>query len=206
VTFHCPPVSSRRRGPTRPEAGFSLVELLATIVVMLVVLGIVTQVVIRSQVVYGQQREHLERRYSTATTIEMMLRLLRQAQDIDVDPDGNGVLDSIRIRADWNPRDGDFEAVPETVPVDAYEDITFTRNGTTIFKWEPDFDADPVAFTDNINQLVFEYFNPAGGAVPNPLTSSDNQLAFVRVTVGTTPVDGQPGVVITSSASVRRLE
>ena len=58
--------------PVRPaprDAGFSLVELLVTMVVMLSVLAVVTQIVVRSNVVYAQQRAHLERRYNTATTV-----------------------------------------------------------------------------------------------------------------------------------------
>jgi prepilin-type N-terminal cleavage/methylation domain-containing protein len=181
----------------RPEAGFSLVELLVTMVVMLAVLAVVTQIVVRSNVVYAQQRAHLERRYNTATTVEMIARLVRQAQSLSTDPDGNGALDSIRIVADWNPRDGDT--------TDAYENIVFSQAGTTLFKREPT-DAATVPFAENVDRLTFAYFNPAGGPVLNPLTVTTSQLAFVTVTVGTPTVDGQPGLVLTSSASVRRLE
>jgi hypothetical protein len=111
--------------------------------------------------------------------------------------DGNGALDSIRIVADWNPRDNDT--------TDPYEDIVFSLAGTTLFKREA-ADAAPIPFAENINQLSFTYFNPAGGPVPNPLTATISQLAFVTITAGTPAVDGQPGLVLTSSASVRRLE
>ena len=200
------PVRARVRRPVRHDAaGFTLVELLVTMVVMLLILGVVAQIVSRSSVVYGQQRDHLERRYSTATSIEMMLRLLRQARSITVDPDGNGLLDSIRVRADFNPRDGDFFPIANTVPVDPYEDIIFTVAGNILFKQEPT-DPAPVAFAENVNLLTFQYFNGAGAVVPNPLVSTQQQLALVNVTVGSPPVDGQPGVLITSSASIRRLE
>jgi prepilin-type N-terminal cleavage/methylation domain-containing protein len=183
--------------PAGREAGFTLVELLVTMVVVLAVLAVVTQIVVRSNVVYAQQRAHLERRYSTATTVEMIARLLRQAQSIETDPDGNGALDSVRIVADWNPRDGDT--------ADAYEDIVFSQTGLTLFKREP-ADAAPVPFAENVNQLSFVYFNPGGGPVLNPLTVTIDQLAFVTVRVATSPVDGQPGLALASSASVRRLE
>lgn len=180
-----------------PAAGFTLVELLVTMVVVLAVLAVVTQIVVRSNIVYAQQRAHLERRYNTATTVEMIARLLRQAQSIETDPDGNSALDSIRIVADWNPRDGDTS--------DAYEDIVFSQAGTTLFKREA-ADAGLIPFAENVNQLTFAYFNPGGGAVLNPLTVTIDQLAFVTVTVGSPPVDGQPGLALASSASVRRLE
>lgn len=183
--------------PRDAAAGFSLVELLVTLVVMLAVLATVTQIVVRANVVYAQQRDHYDRRYNTTTSVEMIVRLLRQATVITVDPDGNNQMDSVRIQADWNPRDGD--------PNDPYETITFTRVGTTIFKQEP-ADAAPVAFTDNVEALSFAYFNPAGGAVLNPTAVTQNQLAYVTVSATASAVDGQPGVTVQSSASIRRLE
>ena len=48
--------------------------------------------------------------------------------------------------------------------------------------------------------------HPGGGAVLNPLVATQAQLAFVTVTVRAAPVQGQPGAVLSSSASIRRLE
>jgi prepilin-type N-terminal cleavage/methylation domain-containing protein len=194
------------RSPLRNAAGFSLPELLVTVVVMLLVLGVVAQFVGRSSVMYAQQRDHMERRYTAATTADIILRLLRQAgtpggampaATVVTDPDGNGVLDSIRIVSDWNPRDGAAD--------DPYEDIQFSVAGNTLFKREP-ADAAPVPFGDNINGLTFAYFNPGGGAVLNPLVATQDQLAYVTMTIRTQAVDGQPGIVLSSSASIRRLE
>lgn len=179
------------------DRGFSLVELLVTMVVILAVLATVTHIFVQSDKVYRQQRSHLDRRSSTAATLDMIVRLLRQAQTITTDPDGNGLLDSVAITADWNPRDGDT--------TDPYEDIRFSAAGGALVKLEP-ADAAPVAFADGITALNFAYFNPAGGAVLNPLAATQAQLAFVTVTVRATPVEGQPGVVLSSSASIRRLE
>jgi prepilin-type N-terminal cleavage/methylation domain-containing protein len=194
------------RSPLRSAAGFSLPELLVTMVVMVLILGVVGQFVSRSSITYAQQRDHMERRYTAATTADIILRLLRQAGrpggampavTLQTDPDGNGLLDSIGIISDWNPHDG--------VPDDPYENIRFTVAGNTLFKQEPT-DLAPVAFADNINGLRFAYFNPGGGAVLNPLVASQNQLAYVTMTITTPAVDGQPGIVLSSSASVRRLE
>ena len=179
------------------DRGFSLVELLVTMVVILAVLATVTQIFIRSDKVYRQQRSQLDRRASTAATLDMIVRLLRQAQTIATDPDGNGLLDSVALTADWNPRDGDT--------TDPYENIRFSAANGALVKLEPT-DAAPVAFADGITSLNFAYFNPAGGAVLNPLVATQAQLAFVTVTVRATAVEGQPGAVLSSSASIRRLE
>jgi prepilin-type N-terminal cleavage/methylation domain-containing protein len=194
------------RSPLRSAAGFSLPELLVTMVVMVLILGVVAQFVSRSSVTYAQQRDHMERRYTAATTADIILRLLRQAGTpggamppvtVDTDPDGNGALDSIGIVSDWNPRDGASD--------DPYEDIVFTVAGNTLFKQEP-ADVAPVPFADNISGLTFAYFNPGGGAVLNPLVATQDQLAYVTMTIRTPAVDGQPGIVLSSSASIRRLE
>lgn len=179
------------------DRGFSLVELLVTMVVILAVLATVTHIFVQSDKVYRHQRAHLDRRYSTTATLDMIVRLLRQAQTIATDPDGNGLLDSVAITADWNPRDGDTG--------DPYEDIRFSAAGGALVKLEPTDDA-PVAFADGITAIDFAYFNPAGGAVLNPLVATQAQLAFVTVTVRAAPVEGQPGAVLSSSASIRRLE
>jgi prepilin-type N-terminal cleavage/methylation domain-containing protein len=179
------------------DRGFSLVELLVTMVVILAVLATVTHIFVQSNNVYRQQRSHLDRRSNTAATLDMIVRLLRQAQTIATDPDGNGLLDSVAITADWNPRDGDSD--------DPYENIRFSAANGALVKLEPT-DAAPVAFADGITAVNFAYFNPAGGAVLNPLVATQAQLAFVRVTVQATPVEGQPGVALSSSASIRRLE
>jgi prepilin-type N-terminal cleavage/methylation domain-containing protein len=194
------------RSPLRSAAGFSLPELLVTVVVMLLVLGVVTQFVTRSSITYAHQRDHMERRYTASTTADMILRLLREvatpggampAVTLQTDPDGNGLLDSIGIISDWNPHDG--------VADDPYENIRFTVAGNTLFKQEPT-DLAPVPFADNINRLTFAYFNPGGGAVLNPLVATQDRLAYVTMTITTPPVDGQPGIVLSSSASIRRLE
>ena len=179
------------------ERGFSLIELLVTMIVILAVLGTVTQIFVQSDKVYRQQRVHLDRRSSTAATVDMIVRLLRQAQTITTDPDGNGLLDSVAITADWNPRDGDT--------TDPYENIRFSVANGALVKREPT-DAAPVPFADGITSLNFAYFNPAGGPVLNPLVATQQQLAFVTVTVQATPVEGQPGARLSSSASIRRLE
>ena len=138
MTSQTPPVdcASSRDG----AAGFSLVELLVTMVVMLAVLGVVAQVVARTSVL-RQQRDldpplhRRDRRDDRAAAAP--------GRDGQPDPDGNGLLDSVGIVSDWNPRDG---------VVDPYEDIEFSVAGNTLFKQEP-ADAAPVAFADDVTGL-----------------------------------------------------
>ena len=79
----------------RGERGAGLTEVLVMSAVMLIVLGIVTQVVIQSNKVYSVQRQLGEARENVSATLDMMVRLVRLAQVVDPDPDGDGALNSI---------------------------------------------------------------------------------------------------------------
>ena len=86
-----------------------------------------------------QQRAALDGRNSAAASVDLLARLLRQSscvsatnvycQAIFPDPDDNGVFDSVRVQADWNPRDGDLN--------DPYEDVLFVVANSTLWKREP---------------------------------------------------------------------
>jgi len=179
------------------ERGVSLTEMMVCCVMIVSVLGIVTQIFIRSSQVYDTQRQYVDAQYSTAAALDMVVRLLRSATMIDPDPDGNGMLDSVRVVSDWNPRDGDTG--------DSYENVTFTTSGGTLFKREPP-DAGPVAFADRVASLSFAYFDPAGNPVATPWLVGQNRLGYLDVTLSTTGVNGRPGVTTSASASVRRTE
>lgn len=182
---------------TSGDAGFTVLELLVTSAVLLVTLGVIAQVLTQSDGVYDTQEERLEARDQAAATLDMLARLVRQARQITPDPDNNGLLDSIRIVADWNPRDGDT--------ADPYETITFTTTNGVLLKQEP-ADAVPVPFADHVASLTFTYLTPAGAPVPNPATVPQAHLGFVTIAVQATPVRGQAGAVYATSASVRRTE
>lgn len=178
------------------ERGFSLVEMLVVTVILVIALGVVTSIFVQGNQLYASQRDYDEARSNASAALDMTVRVLRGAQTLQPDPDGNLAADSIRAVSDWNPRDGDT--------ADAYEDVTFTVAGGTLFKREPT-DAGPVAFADRVEAMTFAYRNSIGALVATPWTALPSQLAFVEVTVRSTPINGAR-VTVTSSASVRRRE
>jgi prepilin-type N-terminal cleavage/methylation domain-containing protein len=180
----------------RSERGFSLIELLVVTVVLIIALGIATQIFVQGNAAYTTQQAYDDARSNAAAALDMTVRLLRSADTIFPDPDGNLAADSIRIVADWNPRDGDT--------ADPYEDVRFTTAGGVLFKQEP-ADAGPVAFAERIASIAFTYRNGAGTLLATPWTAAPAQLALVQVTVQSTPINGL-AVTVTSSASVRRRE
>jgi prepilin-type N-terminal cleavage/methylation domain-containing protein len=188
------------------DAGFSLAEVLVATVVSLIGLGIVTDIFVQSDAVYATQRQYLEARTDAAGALDMIVRLVRQggelsaanpALGVNVDPDGNNAADSIRVVADWNPRNG--------AVTDAYEDVTFTVAGGILFKQEP-ADGAPVPFAEQVNALTFTYRTPDGLLLTTPWTANKRNLAHVTVSLQSTPVNGSPGRTFTSSASIRRRE
>jgi type II secretory pathway pseudopilin PulG len=185
------------------DDGFTLIELLVTSIIMMTVLGIVGRIFADSDRVYRTQRQYVESRGSAAGALEMIVRLIRQAGEtqnphgIWPDPDGNNAWDSIRLVADWNPRNG--------VVTDPYEDVTFTVAGGVLFKREP-ADAAPVPFADRVASLTFSYTSPGGVPVVNPTAVPKAHLGFVNVTLLTTAINNVPGRVFSTSASVRRRE
>ena len=188
------------------ERGMTMVELLVSSAVMLTVLSVSTTVMTRSSTMFTQQRAALDGRNSAAASVDLLTRLLRQSscisatavycQSIFPDWDGNGVFDSVRVRADWNPRDGDLN--------DAYEDVVFAVADGILWKQEPS-DALPVSFGDRVESLRFTYTNQNGGPLANPVARPD-LIGGVNVTIVTTAGRGLPSVTSTSAISLRRIK
>ena len=133
-----------RRTSAGSAGGFALAEVLVTLVVTLVIIGTAVQILVRVGTTYEPQRVRVDARHNARATMDLITRLARVATTIDADPDDNDQYDSIRLSADWNPPNG---------VVDAYEDVTFTIAGNTVFKREPT-DAAPVPIADRIASMA----------------------------------------------------
>ena len=186
------------------ESGVSLIELLITTAILSIVLGIVAQVLAMAQRDYVSQRELVRAQDNGLVALDNLVRLIRMAgndpesvtfQAIDPDPDGNGQLDSIQIRSDWNPADGALD--------DRYENVTFTTSDGSLFVQEPN-DANPIEFLENISSVAFAYFDSDSASIANPIASSD-LIALVQIVLQT-EVTGRDPVAHTSSVSIRSQE
>ncbi|UCC48438.1 MAG: hypothetical protein JSV41_13410 [Gemmatimonadota bacterium] len=92
---------------------------------------------------------------------------------IDPDPDGNGDFDDIRLRADYNPADGDTD--------DPGEDLVFYLRGDTMFV-RPGTGGTEEPYLIGVDSLAFEYFDRDG----DPITDADRAAAralSTRVTI-----------------------
>jgi prepilin-type N-terminal cleavage/methylation domain-containing protein len=178
------------------HAGFTLVELLITSVIFTVILGLVVRIIVQTNSIYRTQRQLIEARDNASVSLDMIVRLVRMASTIDPDPDGDGILNRIRVEADWNPRNG--------VLTDPYETITFWSDGQRLLKQEPT-DAAPVVFADAIQSVTFTYADTNNTTLTNPMASA-SRIAYVTVAVRLTTIEGIPGIALTSAAAVRRTE
>jgi prepilin-type N-terminal cleavage/methylation domain-containing protein len=184
--------------------GFSLVELLIVSTVMLVVLGIISAIVQSVQRNYAQQRPRIEAVSNASAAMDMMVRIILTSGNnpnniasfpSTATPAIVPAANSIRIRSDWNPADGDL--------ADPYEDVEFSTANGVLRKQERSIatpDAQPVPYLDNIESLTFTYLDVNGN-----VTASGNAVARVGIILTTRTPDGNP-MTFTSAASVRRLE
>jgi prepilin-type N-terminal cleavage/methylation domain-containing protein len=166
-----------RPQPTRARAGFTLVELLASLAVLGIVLAATMNTLARAQRSYTQQRD-IAIGQSTMRAAELVVtRVLRGARNdplksgtkgIDPDPRGTGRFDNIRVLSDFNPGDGDA--------ADPLEDIElYVENDTLFVRWQAD--AAPQPMVAPVRSMRFEYFATDGA----PLTTADQIPGATRV-------------------------
>lgn len=190
----------RRFGQAR---GFSLVELLIVTAVMIVVLGMIGSLMITTQRQYMSQQALIDASNNARVGLDLMLRLARVAgnnpeeisfEPIHPDPDGNSQMDSIRLRADWNPIDGDTD--------DAYEDMIFSTSNGVLWIQRPS-DDEPVEFVDRVESLTFSYKDSNGAdIISSDAVANRDSIAYVDIELRTSVPD-VPAMLFKSSAVIR---
>ena len=171
------------------RAGFSLLEILISTVLLMIVMSALggTMVV--------QQRQYISQRYwrradeaarSALAVIETAVRnagsnplqvgtlftSLTPAGELHPNPLNAGQWNNVQVRGDFNPADGDV--------LDLYEDVrVWAANDTMFVRWTAAGAAEPVATP--VRTLTFEYFRHDG--VPVTTLGAIGTATRVRVTV-----------------------
>lgn len=166
----------------RSRSGFSTVGALVTLVLSGLVLGQLLSMVITSQRGFISSNATGSAASSARHAHLALARLLRVAgsdphgisiQGIDPDPLNHGVFDNVRLRADYNPPDGDI--------LDPGEDVTLWLSADTVrVRWGADAPAQPYLF--GVDSLAFEYFDRKGGSI-GEAEKIRSQATSVRLTV-----------------------
>ncbi len=191
----------RRFGQAR---GFSLAELLIVTAVLIVVWGLIGSIMFTIQRQYKSQQALIDASNNARVVLDLMLRLARVAgnapeennhfEPIHPDPDGNSQMDSIRLRADWNPGDGDID--------DAFEDMVFSTSNGVLWIQRP-LDGSPVEFVDRVESLTFAYKDRNGAdIISSDAVANRDSIAYVYIELRTSVPD-VPAMLFKSSAVIR---
>lgn len=192
--------SSRRtrrltsRAPGR--AGFTLAELLVSMTMLTVVMGSVVSVMMQVQRDYSRQKTRDESMTAVRNAELLMSRVFRTAgadpttvgvTGIVAQPNGAG---SVRIRADFNPADGDTN--------DQLEDVTIDLQGQEMrVKWHGA--GAPFTLVSPVSSLTFEYYRRNGTQITN-LAHADSAKR-VKITIASPMTDRNGNTISLRSES-----
>jgi prepilin-type N-terminal cleavage/methylation domain-containing protein len=179
----------RRRAGLR--AGFTLTELLVSMTLLSVVMGSVVSVITQVQRDYTRQRTR-DSSMTAVRSAELLLgRVFRTAGSdptkvgivgITAQPNGAG---SVRVRADFNPADGDVNDDLEDVTVDLVsQELRVQWKGTGA----------PAALVSPVSALTFEYYRRDGTQITD-LAYADSAKR-VRILI-TSPMLNRDGTTST---------
>jgi type II secretory pathway pseudopilin PulG len=179
------------------EAGFSLIELIIVMAIMIVILGVLASVVAGMETNYSQQRSRTEAINNANTAMDMLVRLIRGSGNnlavIGIIPGavgGDGAYHTIRIQSDWNPVDGTTSGV--------LEDVTFSVANSALQIQE---ESNPgLDYVTGIGSVTFTYYDNTNSVIADPVVNS-NRIALVRIDLATA---GSSPMIFTSMAHVRK--
>jgi type IV pilus assembly protein PilW len=181
-----------RAGCRGPAPGFTLVEILVTLMILGTVVSILSTVLISSDRTHRRTARRAEVQAATRQALSLVTTELRQAgADPRIPPLGLvGVVSAdssaVRVRADLNA-DG---AIQTTEPS---EDVTFTYDpGTQRLLRDPGSGAS--AALDHVTDMRFSYFDASNQPLASlPLSASDRALVrSIGVTVTCEDEDSEP--------------
>lgn len=179
------------------EAGFSLVELIIVMGIMILILGLLASVVAGMETNYRQQRPRTEAINSANTAMDMLVRLVRSAGN-NLDDSGiipgpvgaDGAYHTIRIQSDWNPVDGMTSGV--------LEDVTFSVANNALQIQEG---ANPSTdYVTGVASVTFTYYDNTNNVIADPVVNND-RIALVKIDLATA---GSSPMIFTSMAHVRK--
>ena len=169
------------------RGGFTLTELLVSMTLLSVVMGSVVSVMTQVQRDYARQRTRDESLNAVRSAELLLGRIFRTAGSdpnrvgvvgIVAQPNGAG---SVRVRADFNPADGDVNDPLEDVTVDL-------SSGEMRVRWQAGGTITPLVRP--VSGLTFQYFRRDGTQLTN-LASADSAKR-VRIVI-TSPIQNRDG-------------
>jgi hypothetical protein len=164
------------------RAGFSTIGMIVALVLLGLLLAPMLGTILSAQHGFVASRDRARAAGSVRYAHLSLTRFMRLAGSspvglplpgIDPDPDGDGVFNDVRLRADYNPPDGDID--------DAGEDLTFFLRADTMFV-RSGSDGAEEPFLIGVDSLAFEYFDRNGSVIVDPARISPRAMT-VEVTI-----------------------
>jgi type II secretory pathway pseudopilin PulG len=151
----------------RGSAGFSTLGMIVALVLLGFLLSPLLGTVLSAQRGFVESRGRAQAAGSARYAHLALTRFMRIAgsnptggsmNGIDPDPLGDGVFNDIRLRADYNPPDGDTN--------DAGEDLMFYLRADTMFMRPGSGDEEP--YLIGVDSLAFEYYDRDNVLITDP--------------------------------------
>jgi len=170
--------------------GFTLVEMMMTLLIFGVVLGIVTQVFFGTQGMYARTSQRADQQMGTRAGLTVMTEEIRRA---GADPDATGIVglmaaddDTVRVQAELNDTPGIQTAEPS-------EDVTYFLDSATgtIMR---DNGTGPQPMIQNVTVFQLQYFDANNNKIgPPPLSNAQaDQVRSIGINITTdTPQGGE---------------
>ena len=189
------------------QSGFSLIELMITMTIMLIMMGVAGTLFSKSMSVRARESRTTDALTSAYAALNVMSREIGNGGFGLVDP-ASGLASNGIVPADSNDhqvhiRSNFTNAVPYADPNapgqtnDPGEDITYYFEPTTksIVRYDPHSDPTTSVVVNKISNVTFNYFDyVTSGSAGTPVTtpSAATGRIVITVTVDLDPVNGQP--------------
>lgn len=155
--------------------GFSTLGMIVALLLLGLLLSPLLGTVVSAQRGFVENRERARAAGSARYAHLALTRFMRLAgsnpvgtgvQGIDPDPLGDGQFNDVRLRADYNPPDGDT--------ADPGEDLIFYLRMDTMFVRPGTGDEEP--YLIGVDSLAFEYYDRNGALITDPTRVSSRAI------------------------------
>lgn len=209
--------------PTRSQAGFSLLELMIAMVIMLILLSTVSMLLGRSTSVRARERQRTDALTSAQAALNVMSREIansgfgiysgtntRSANNGIVVADSN--MNRIHFRANvYNTGVAGSSNSPALLTNQAGEDVTyfFDAGTNSIVRYDPNGTPQTSVVVNRISSVSFRYFDYVGtnsSGVETSAPTANTGRVRITVMVQLDPIAGQPNpldVQFTSEVTLR---
>lgn len=185
------------------QNGFSLIELLIAMTIVIIMLGFVALGISGIQKEFKDRRPQMEAIANAQTAMDSIIRVVRMAgvkpaycangfQITPLAPSssvGSGTYTVLRVQADWNASDCALSGLDEDVTFSAANGILYLDAA----RQKP--------FVDGIGHVKFKFYNAVGQLITDA-AASVNDVTFVEIEISTYTENSTP-TVIRSGVQIR---